>query len=264
MVLSRKRKEKFTNKKKKTQKRKKNIQKIISVCNDILVDQEDTCNCKDNRGYPTNKLKECSRKKKSKCSNYNLCKKFISSLMSGSEPDYEPENWSNPLINNSHNCYAYFLDDKIKAVKDKCKKKKGDCGSLKPQPGSYSYIKGLRKDRNRKYTCPKMVRAVLDDNKIIELSNFEQPCRKGYYKGYLTVDRDHTYHFYRQDSNGRWSHKQGTLEVENTDASDKPIYVPHLADKNYNKDNSEDGINYTDSCSYMCIPSNKYYQTRAI
>lgn len=260
-------KETFSSKKKKTvNKRKKNIQEIVRICNDILVDREDKCNCKNENGHPSDDIKKCMANNSStECKNYNLCKKFVKAFMSGSEPKYEPEIWKDPLVNDSHNCYAYFLDDRIPAVKKKCKEKKnGDCSNLKPQPGSISFIKGRRKDKNRKYTCDKMIRAVLDDNKIIELTNFENKCRKGYYKGYMVVDRDHTYHFYRQDSNGRWSHKQGTLEVENTDASDRPIYVPHLADKNYNKDNEEDGINYTDSCAYMCIPSNKYHKTEAI
>ena len=40
--------------------------------------------------------------------------------MTGSEPDYEPEKWNeNPYVKNSHNCYAYFLDDKLPHVKKK-------------------------------------------------------------------------------------------------------------------------------------------------
>ena len=253
------------NNNKRTQKRKKNIQKIVNICNDILVNKDEDCNCKDTRGLPSDNLKECAKKNNNKeCNNYHLCKKFIKAFMSGSEPKYEPEVWEDPLVSDSHNCYAYFLDDRIPAVKKKCKQSKGDCSHLKPQPGNMSFLKGNRKSKNRKYTCDKMIKAVLDDNKIIELSNFEDKCKKGYYKGYLVVDKNHTYHFYRQDTNGRWSHKQGTLEVENTDASDRPIYVPHLADKNYNKENSEDGISYTDSCSYMCIPNNTYFKTSAI
>ena len=37
--------------------------------------------------------------------------------MTGTEPEYNPEHWSEPLIEKSHNCYAYFLDDKIPKVK---------------------------------------------------------------------------------------------------------------------------------------------------
>ena len=55
---------------------------------------------------------------------------------------------------------------------------------------------------------------------------------------------------------------QGTLSVENKDASKKPIYVPHLSDMNYSKGRN-DGINYTDFCGYMCVPQNKYIETKA-
>ena len=34
----------------------------------------------------------------------------------------------------------------------------------------------------------------------------------------MVVDPGNTYHFYRQDNNVRYSHKQGTLDVENLDA----------------------------------------------
>jgi len=257
-----KKKEKFTQKKK--TKREK-LEKIIGVCNNILIGKEHMCNCTNKDGTPSNDFKSCkSQNKKKQCKNYHVCKKFFKMFLSGSEPKYEPEKWAHPLIKNSHNCYAYFLNDKIPLVKERCRKLKKNCGTLKPQPGAISFLKGMRKSRNNKYTCDRMIQAVLDDNKSIEMSKFDDKCKKGYYKGYMVVDRDHTYHFYRQDDNLRWSHKQGTLAVENGDAMDKPIYVPHLADKNYNKEKRDDGINYDDSCAYMCIPSNKYFNTRAI
>lgn len=247
-------------------KRKKNVQEIIRTCNDILINKETLCNCKDENNIPSDKITSCRKNNKNKkCDNYHLCKKLIKTFMSGSEPTYDPKVWADPLVNDSHNCYAYFLDDRIPVIKKKCKQtKQNDCDHLKPQPGSYSYLKGTRKKRNTKYTCSNMIKAVLDDNKIIKLVNFEEKCKKGYYKGYMVVDENHTYHFYRQDSNGRWSHKQGTYDIENTDASNLPIYVPHLSDKNYNKKNSPDGINYDKSCSYMCIPNNTYFKTHII
>ena len=70
--------------------------------------------------------------------------------------------------------------------------------------------------------------------------------------------------FYRQYNNVRWSHKQGTLRVENVDAGGKPIYAPHLSDMNYNKENKNNGINYTKFCNYMCIPNNDYLETHAL
>ena len=34
--------------------------------------------------------------------------------MSNTEPNYNPDDWSDPLIEGSHNCYTYFLDDRVR------------------------------------------------------------------------------------------------------------------------------------------------------
>ena len=212
-----------------------------------------------------------------------------------SEPEYEPENWSDPYIQGSHNCYAYFLDDQIKDVKKECQRvcDKGNkcrnnkkCGNLKPQPGHYcvdnehKYADDFNiKDKLNIYNCPTILERVMCDNslgnkELIKPVEFTTACPKDHYKGIVVIDsgqnrkmkNGHTYHFYRQDSNGRFSHKPGTLPVEDLDASNKPIYVPHLADTNYNKKNpmSKDGIHYDKRCSYMCIPRNYKKNTHAI
>ena len=62
----------------------------------------------------------------------------------------------------------------------------------------------------------------------------------------------------------RFSHKPGVLEVENYDASGDPIYSPELADRNYNKRKSKNGINYKTFCGYYCIPNNRTADTNAI
>ena len=100
-----------------------------------------------------------------------------------------------------------------------------------------------------------------DDNK-----GFTLKCPPKYYKGALVVDPNHTYHFFRQDSSGRFSHKPGTLPVENVDSVNDPIYAPHLSDKNYTKDDpyDEDGIHYDQNCRYFCIPRNYREKTKAI
>ena len=62
------------------------------------------------------------------------------------------------------------------------------------------------------------------------------PCN--HYRIAIVLDNegDHRdYHFYRQDSNGLWSHKDGGMPVTNKDASGKLIYDPKKADKNYPK-----------------------------
>ena len=255
----------------------------IEKCNKILVENNKSCNCftDSEKLIPDENMFDCiSRNNSSKCSDYNKCKILFGSFMSGSEPNYNPDDWSNPIIEGSHNCYAYFLNDKIPRTKknceDICKKnnscetKNKKCGNLKPQPGKFAAEKTDFKS-NRKYTCKDMSEKVILDNTdfdtgkpLVNKVKFTDKCPPNYYKGALVVDPNNTYHFYRQDKNGQWSHKQGTLRVENTDASGKPMYTSHLADRNYNKKKKKNGINYTDFCSYFCLPKNGYLDTNAI
>lgn len=255
----------------------------VETCNKILVDFEDKCNCfvNNDHEFPTCDIEKCiTTQHSSKCKDYNKCKKKMVKLMSESEPNYNPEAWSNPIIEGSHNCYSYFLDDHIPATynkcrslclkKNNCKSKIKECGKLKPQPGNYAGKSGMSKYKNRTYTCKAMREKVLHDSydkkskkSVIIPTPFNKKCPKHHYKGALVVDRNNTYHFYRQDCSGRWSHKQGTLRVENIDASEKSIWVPHLADKNYKKD-KPNGINYNDFCGYFCVPKNGYLKTNAV
>jgi hypothetical protein len=256
------------------------------VCNDILIKKEKECNCFDTQGYPTDSQDYCMRiNHGKKCKDYNICKRGFLSKMSGSEPQYNPENWTDPIIEGSHNCYAYFLDDHIPDIKRECEghcpkfnvkngrricnTKPDKCDDLKPQPGDFAVKNGLLKENKYVYNCETILDKVLldntnkftNENKIFR-TTFEKKCPPNHYKGAVVVHPKKTYHFYRQDKNGRFSHKQGTLKVENTDASGNAIWTPHLADRNYKKDKS-DGINYTDFCSYVCVPNNAFKSTNA-
>ena len=276
---------------KKTKKTKLNkiTDKLIKTCNRILTKREKHCQCFDENKYPSNDIKGCiSRNSNDYCKNYNKCKNIYSRFMSGSEPIYNPKEWAHPLVEKSHNCYAYFLDDKIKDLKRKClevckgeghsskkckksKKAVDKCSDLKPQPGNYADEHNIKKFKaNRYYTCKHMENKIHVDNynpktkkSNILKTSFSKPCPKNYYKGGLTVQKGKTYHFYRQDKNGRYSHKQGTLKVENTDASKKPIWAPHLSDKDYNKSKNDNGIAYDEWCGYYCIPRNHFAKTHA-
>lgn len=278
----------------------KNIKKVdklteelVTTCNKILLKKEGDCQCYDENNIPSNDLQSCykSNNKNNKCSAYNQCRKIFANSLSGDEPAYNPKDWKDPLVVGTHNCYMYFLNDQNEILRKKCvnickekgknnkackTKKQDSCSNLKPQPGNYAHLKGNFKGNRRIYSCPAMVDKVLKDNyktgtkesKILhydELTHHQQfikRCPANHYKGVLVVHPKNTYHFYRQDKNGKYSHKQGTLDIEDVDASKKPIYVPHLADMNYSK-GSKSGINYTDFCGYMCIPSNDHKDTHA-
>ena len=54
------------------------------------------------------------------CQLHQDCKSYLRQFLSGSEYDNDIELWSDPLVEGSHNCYSYFLNRQVKAVKEKC------------------------------------------------------------------------------------------------------------------------------------------------
>ena len=173
-------------------------------------------------------------------------------------PLWQPKLWGE--INKEEylkhtNCYSYAFNYI-------------DYGEEKLQPGE------IHGTKYKKTTCDEIIQKMKNDyvNDNVDKTSFEEVLSKDRYKVALfidpdkqrknTKDHDQDYHFYRQDKNGRFSHKQGTLQVENLDASGNAIWTPHLADRNYKKD-KPDGISYTDFCSYVCVPNNAFKSTNA-
>jgi len=205
------------------------------------------------------------------CNKHQDCKSYLRNFLSGDEPEYQPEIWKDPYIEGSHNCYSYFLNRQVKAVREKCNEicekkhksscpiKDSECTDLKPQPGDFELIGRTGSDdtKERIYKCPNMHKKILKDNPSLIPVSFNAKCPKNFYKGAYVVDPDNTYHFYRANKDGTWSHKPGISPISNVDSSKQPIYVPHFANRNYeeNKDNDE-AINYTNFCGYYCIPTN--------
>ena len=204
------------------------------------------------------------------CELHQDCKSYLRNFLSGSEPEYQPEKWSDPYIEGSHNCYSYFLNRQVKAVKEKCEsicktkhktcpQRDSECSDLKPQPGDFELIKrtGSDKDKERNYQCPSIQKKILLDNPSLLPIEFNAKCPNNYYKGAYVVDPNNTFHFYKQDKSGLWSHKPGISKIANKDASGRTIFAPHFADRNYEKDDDNDeAISYTNFCGYYCIPQN--------
>ena len=69
------------------------------------------------------------------------------------------------------------------------------------------------------------------------------------------VDEDEDYHFYRQDPDGFWSHKDGSNPVKRFDAEGKLIWNPQTAARNYRPKGSF--LNYKDFCGFWCAPRRK-------
>ena len=56
---------------------------LIEVCNKILVEREDKCQCFNKKNYPSRHIKKCMLEKNTrKCQNYNKCKKLFASFTS--------------------------------------------------------------------------------------------------------------------------------------------------------------------------------------
>lgn len=171
---------------------------------------------------------------------------------------YQPAIWNtDPHITNSHNCYAYFLNKIDPTLREECRKTNCDNrNKLKPQPGHYSRKHHPIGKRHHLYTCRNMVKRVLDDNPHVYRTTKAKPCPKDYYKGALAVDPGNTYHFYRQDRDMTWSHKDGSFPATNVDASGKPIIDVEQANRDYGyRKEDKKVINYTDFCGYFCIPT---------
>lgn len=159
------------------------------------------------------------------------CKIVLSVVpLSGWELDYEPELWNYDAVQTKTNCYAYVLNNQLDPVNQ-------DFGvdvEFEPtqQPGQfYNKNRGTEPEFSTTgyYSNPSLlVTAVEKDfekyNEIfgtnlqfIALESKDATCPPGTYKVALVVGPA-DYHWYRQDSDGYWSHKQGTTEVRRTDS----------------------------------------------
>ena len=209
------------------------------------------------------------------CEKHQNCNSFLKLFTNGFEEQYNPKRWSHPYIEGSHNCYSYFLDDiqkvLVKKCEDDCKKeysncprKTKKCGEKKPQPGHFNYLmnQGTLSSFKRGYQCPNMEKLIQKDNPNIKKTSLYERCPTQHYKGAMVVHKDKTFHFYKQNSDGRWSHKPGTQKVVDYDASNKNIYIPHFSNRDYS--HKPNKIKYNDFCGYYCIPRNNYVSTNSI
>lgn len=143
-------------------------------------------------------------------------------------PVFEPSKWNdNKYIRKSHNCYAYALDRIDMKMAKKCEKilksgKTWKCPRL--QPGNEPNNKSIK-------SCKIMEnRMMKNGNNIYKIKDNKIP--KGFYKIALTCKDDKTdYHFYRQDQNGLWSHKNSWRKATNKDAKGRLIKDPKKCDR---------------------------------
>jgi hypothetical protein len=134
-----------------------------------------------------------------------------------------------------------------------CKDKKG-CEPISHQPGG---TKGLSKLLHKKGSrkCKTVENLIHKDIPEITPVSFDARCPVGKSKIALVVHPGEDYHFYRQDSDGWWSHKDGSNTVKRFDAEGVPIWNPQTAARNYRGNGSI--LNYKDFCGFYCVPRRK-------
>lgn len=169
-------------------------------------------------------------------------------------PVYDPKKYtSDPYVQNSHNCYAYALDAYDPKRARTCKRLLNDpqatkktCFSLRPKPGRISHT-NLHLPYAKRMTCEKLRDGVLADVPNASLTTRTDVCPPHQHKIAFAVDRGRTYHFYRQDADGGWSHKDAWRPVTRLDASGEVITDPADADRHYAH------ADLTEFCGYLCV-----------
>ena len=148
----------------------------------------------------------------------------------------DPEHHFYNLFTQYHNCYAYAFQDRNINF------------TSKPQPG---YKAGKPALRLGDYTCGNFQEAIQADYPDMVQDEIGCPC--GYSRVFLALDTEgnfQDYHFYRQDENGLWSHKPGSMPIQHRDFSGNRIYNPLSADRH---DHENKDINYSIPCGFMCV-----------
>lgn len=197
-------------------------------------------------------------------------------LLSGYEWEYGADDrWENR--DHSYNCYNYALNTMFTV------------GYEPLQPGRISNWCGFENDysevhgTNWYYDLNKIRNylfcdlAVASDLGLIDFFDFTddggiladrfEACAEGFYKVMLALDTSSTlkdYHWYRQNSDGTWSHKPASGAVRNYDYDGNPIIDPEYCNKKSCEDSGFEWLgydyefNYSDGCAFFSVPLFSY------
>lgn len=187
------------------------------------------------------------------CHSHQRCQK---APRSGAEPLFQPDRYNkNPLVQETHNCWAYAMDVLDPAQLTQCRDAVGNqrkgCDLLYHQPGGTKGLSGQLRDA-RSRTCKAVTRLMRADVPDLKRTTLKARCPRGSSKIAMVVHPGEDYHFYRQDPDGWWSHKDGANPVKRYDAEGKPIWDPRTAARDFRPRGSF--LNYTDFCGYWCAP----------
>jgi len=174
------------------------------------------------------------------------------SPLSGSEPVRDVALYNKPSVRRCHNCYSYAMHVYDPKGEELCKKY-GNCRNFFHQPGAKTgHRNALNKEERR--SCPVVEKLMMGDIPEVTKSSFAEKCSTGMSKVAAVVDKGVDYHWYRQDRDGYWSHKDGSNKVKTFDAVKNPIFNPELASRDYRWQGSN--LNYEDFCGFYCVPRN--------
>jgi hypothetical protein len=139
-------------------------------------------------------------------------------------PPYDPGKWNNnPSIRQNNNCYNY-ANDKITNT------------FAQPGRGSGAMYSSL--------DCGNVGTASRRDGQTPSEAPTSIPAQGQYVA--LVIWPGVDFHWYRLDSNNKWSHKPGSTPVRNTDNSGNLITDPRTCNRG----------SYTNFCDfYLCIPA---------
>ena len=203
------------------------------------------CQC-----YDENTGKGCVRTAlgdSSFCSQHQNCR---GSPLSGAEPVRDVVLYNTPSVRRCHNCYSYAMHVYDPKGEELCKKY-GNCRNFFHQPGAKTgHRNALNKEERR--SCPVVEKLMMGDIPEVTKTTFDAKCPAGMSKVAAVVDKGVDYHWYRQDRDGYWSHKDGSNKVKTFDALKRPIFNPELASRDYRWQGSD--LNYEDFCGFYCVP----------
>lgn len=143
--------------------------------------------------------------------------------------------WEQNDAQKFNNCYAYAFEDLDTNRK------------FKPQPGLKSNKKHIKASV---YSCKKFIENIISDYPGSTFHKTLPECRNCRRRIFLALDNTgpkKDYHFWRENSDGFWTHKPGSGPVLHTDGDGKKITNPLYSNRNFGN------YNYNLACGFFCI-----------
>lgn len=197
---------------------------------------------------------------------------------SGYEPDFDTSIWWQKNIRTTRHCYSYAFnlkntDPRLETHEDAYWFQPGQIANILNYNNYYQrtiyevlennpsvFIDNIKDDIRAMlnlsldtdvFKCldlnDNLSTNIKDSLGINDPNNFEAVCSKDTYKVVLCVDSDGHMHWYRQDSNGLWSHKNGSDYCTQRDSNGNLIFDPRTCNKIY----TDKKGNVTYNCDYI-------------